>query len=66
MTEEDIKAHWPIFTDWYLKSKGVGYMPSGAMLIAGWYEYCQEYSNYEEKHKNEPIIAPETSEAPDD
>jgi len=44
MTPDEIEAHWPIFRDWYLKTNRVGYMPSGAMLIAGWYEYCAEYN----------------------
>ncbi len=44
MTKEQIEAHYEIFKDWYLKTNKVGYMPSGAMLIAGWYEYCAEYN----------------------
>jgi len=65
MTQEQIEAHWPIFKDWYLKEKKVGYMPSGALLITGWYEYCTVYNNMLDS--NPPLIVdPVISDAPDD
>ena len=59
MTKEQIEEHYPIFKDWYLKTNKVGYMPSGAMLIAGWYEYCKEYNAMLDA-KREPLVLEET------
>lgn len=64
MTESDILAHWEIFKAWYLKSRNVGYMPSGAALVAAWYDYCTSYNAMLDSQH--PLTEPDISDAPDD
>lgn len=63
MSEEQIKAHWEIFEDWYKKVYKVRYMPSGALLIIGWYEYCAAW-NAMLGCKREPLVL-EEKDTPD-
>ena len=46
MTEEEqITAHWPIFEHWYKETYHCLVLPSGKLLVIGWYAYCEAWTN---------------------